>query len=258
MEESSKKKSPRAPSIALNEALDRVMKIYEVERLHSAPTDVIAQALGYKSANNGAALSILASLRYFGLLSRPKDGFLAVSKEVETYKFAPDEIMKRSLLINFLRRPQIYADLLEHYSSGLPSDANLKFELIQRGFAPNSAESTLALFRKSVEFVGYFDGANNAIQENVSIDAVDERLDQQVESINQANAEEKVSQSQPGQQVNLSSQEANIDKIPVRLSGGRRAWLVIPMPFYEADKNRLKAQIDLLITEEDEQSQKSD
>jgi hypothetical protein len=40
------------------------------------------------------------------------------------------------------------------------------------------------------------------------------------------------------------------DKIPVRLSEGRKAWLVIPTPFYEADKLRLKAQIDLLLTED--------
>jgi hypothetical protein len=34
------------------------------------------------------------------------------------------------------------------------------------------------------------------------------------------------------------------------LSEGRKAWLVIPTPFYEADKLRLKAQIDLLLTED--------
>src|SRR5205814_1139396 len=104
-------------------------------------TDVVAQNIGYKSANNGAALAALASLRYFGLLERPKDGFLAVTKDVEAFKFAPDERMKRSLLLGFLRRPQLYAELLEKYDSGLPSDANLRYELIQRGFTPASAES---------------------------------------------------------------------------------------------------------------------
>jgi hypothetical protein len=41
------------------------------------------------------------------------------------------------------------------------------------------------------------------------------------------------------------------DKIPVRLSGGRRAWLIIPTPFFESDKARLKAQIDLLLSEDE-------
>ena len=46
--------------------------------------------------------------------------------------------------------------------------------------------------------------------------------------------------------------DGELDRIPVRLPGGRRAWLSIPTPFYAADKERLKAQIDLLLTEEDE------
>jgi len=43
------------------------------------------------------------------------------------------------------------------------------------------------------------------------------------------------------------------DRIPVRLPGGRRAFLEIPSPFFEADKERLKNQIDLLLTEDDEE-----
>lgn len=42
------------------------------------------------------------------------------------------------------------------------------------------------------------------------------------------------------------------DQIPVRLPGGRRAWLIIPTPFFDADKARLKAQIDLLLTQDEE------
>lgn len=252
MEANIKKRSPRAPGVALNEALERVFQIYEAERLHPAPTDVVAQALGYKNANNGAALTLIASLRYLGLLSRPKDGFLAVAKEVEAYKFAPDETMKRSLLIGFLRRPQLYAELLERYSSGLPSDANLKFELIQRGFAPNTAETALTVFRKSVEFSGYFDGASNSTSEPASIDGDGEMLGSQIGTTEQQKLEASATENLFGQQIQLTPGLINIDKIPVRLSGGRRAWLYIPTPFYGADKSRLKAQIDLLITEEDE------
>jgi len=40
--------------------------------------------------------------------------------------------------------------------------------------------------------------------------------------------------------------------VPVRLSGGRRAWLEIPSPFFVAGKRRLKAQIDLLLADDDD------
>ncbi len=125
MSEIPRKKSPRAPSMALNEALDRATKVYKKERLHAAPTEVIANDLGYKSANNGAAMSAMASLRYFGILERPKEGFLSVSKDVESFLHAPNEDLKKSLLIQFLKAPALYTELLEKYNSGLPSDANL-------------------------------------------------------------------------------------------------------------------------------------
>jgi hypothetical protein len=241
MAEPPRKKSPRAPSLALDEAIEKVLKAYDKERVHPAPTEVVAQNIGYKSANNGAALGALASLRYFGLLERPKDGYLAVTREAEAYKFAPEQDMKRSILMGFLRRPVLYAELLEKYSSGLPSDANLRFELIQRGFAPQAAESALAAFRRSVEFAGYFDlDAEAAAEQSPG------QLPVEPDSANMVSRLAPIATS-------LTSEEDNeLDKIPVRLPGGRRAWLLIPTPFYTGDKDRLKAQIDLLLTDEDE------
>lgn len=248
-----RKKSPRAPSMPLNEALERVMKIYDRERLHPATTDIIAQHLGYKSANNGSALSTLASLRYFGLLDRPKEGMLAVAKEVESYKFAPDAKLKRSLLLGFLRRPALYSDLLERYNSGLPSDANLKYELIQRGFAPQAAESALIVFKGSVDFTDYFNGeANDEIKENTDADLQDlfPEPDEPQPVVDKGNSTISLSTLTP----QIDPEDTELDRIPVRLPGGRRAWLFIPTPFYNADKARLKAQIDLLLTLEDEES----
>jgi len=241
-----RKKSPRAPSIPLDEAIARVMKVYERERLHPAPTDIVAQHMGYKGANNGASLSVLASLRYYGLLDRPKEGLLAVSKDVESYMFAPDERLKRSLLIGFFKRPALYNDLLEKFSSGLPSDANLKFELIQRGFAPHMADGALSVFKKSLNFVDYFNSDNEVV-----VEMEDESYeDIQSNDLVQLNPPPLKDAREPV----ISSRVDEVldgDRIPVRLTDGRRAWLVIPMPFYEADKVRLKAQIDLLLTDEE-------
>lgn len=245
-----RKKSPRAPSISLDEALDKALRAYDRERLHAAPTDVVAQNIGYKGANSGSALSSLASLRYFGLLERPKEGLLAVTKDVESFKFAPDEGLKRSLLIGFLRRPQLYVDLLDKYESGLPSDANLKFELIRRGFAPQASEAALAAFKRSVEFAGYFESENGADRSEDAVADPAPRLDTQAP----AAISPRLSQAS-APIADESDESSDLDRIPVRLPGGRRAWLVIPTPFYAADKSRLKAQIDLLLTEEDEKSE---
>lgn len=230
-----RKKSPRAPSIALDEAVERALGIYEKERRHAAPTDVIAQNLGYKSANNGAALSAIASLRSFSLLEKAQEGKLAVSKDVETYRFSPAEELKSSLRIKWLRSPGIFAQLLDGYASGLPSDATLRFDLIQRGFTPGSAESTLGVFKKSVDFARYFEQQPGAPEVPAAVD--DERQDPPLQPADRARAP--------------APESAGADRIPVRLAGGRRAWLEIPTPFYEADKGRLIAQVQLILTEDE-------
>lgn len=251
MVEALRKKSPRAPSMSLDEALARVMKVYDRERLHPAPTEVVAQHLGYKNANSGSAMSALASLRYFGLLDRPKEGLLSVARQVESYKFAPDEKLKRSLLLSFLKKPPLYNDLLEKYESGLPSDPNLKFELIQRGFVPQAAEPALAVFKASVAFADYFGGEfGNAVEEDAEVDSQDSFL----AAIDSSSAEDKGAIASSSASRHEELDDPQVDRIPVRLPGGRRAWLLIPTPFYEADKARLKAQIDLLLTSEEDNS----
>lgn len=245
--------------MSLKEALERTMRAYDRERLHEAPTDVVAQNIGYKNANSGAALSAIASLRYFGLLIRPRNGFLAVSKELESFKFAPNEVQKQALLINFLTKPPLYEDLLKKYVSGLPSDATLKYELIERGFIPAGAETVLAAFKESVEFTKYFQ------RNNESERLVEDDDELSLPDASSTNTSSSIATTQPPSSSIITGAPSaspaaflpeateEHDRIPVRLSGGRRAWLMIPTPFYQADKQRLKAQIDLLLAEDEEE-----
>lgn len=242
-----RKKSPRAPSLSLDEAVERALKIYDKERRHSAPTDVIAQNLGYKSANNGAALSAIASLRSYGLLEKAQEGKLAVAKDVEAYRFAPTDELKSELRIKWLKTPNIFSELLEKYAEGLPSDASLRFDLIQRGFTPASAESTLAVFKKSIEFANFFDLSSFEARGPESAEPEGEANEQPASA--SVNVQSRPVESGPVAVASVAPD--GYDRIPVRLAGGRRAWLEIPTPFYEADKKRLIAQIELVLTEDD-------
>lgn len=246
-----RKKSPRAPSIALDDALDRVMKVYEKERLHPAPVDVIAQDMGYKDANNGRALAALASLRYYGLVDRISDGLLAVSKDVEAYRYAPSDDLRASYLKKFLTTPPIFGELLDRYSTGLPSDGNLRYELIQRGFLPATAESLVAVLRRSAEFAKAFEGQKDD-PGPVEEEPIHE-TDDLIAPLRPAGAQPAPATSAPAPATPPAmAEDAGHDRIPVRLAGGRRAYLLIPSVLYLADKERLKAQIDLLLTEDDE------
>jgi hypothetical protein len=247
MSDQPRKKSPRAPSIALDEAIERALRVYDKEKRHPAPTEVVAQDMGYKSANNGSALSVLASLRYYGLLERPEDGMLAVAKDVENYQYAPDDSIRHGLLQKWLRAPTVFDDLLAKYPGEFPSDKTLRFDLINSGFSPVAAESVIAVFRRSAEFAGHFNVKPDPVEAQIP-DQLAERSD--FEERKPANGPEPDTNTRNALVHSTDSLPDDSDKIPIRLSGGRRAWLVIPNPFYAADKNRLKAQIDLLLTED--------
>lgn len=249
MNQTAKKKSPRAPSITLEDAIERALKVYDKERRNPAPIDVIAQNMGYKDSKNGAALAILASLKYYGLLEKIGVGMLAVSKDIEAYKFAPNDQLKTNQIIKWLKTPPVFLELLEKYQAGLPSDATLKFELIQMGFSPEAANSCLQAFIRSVGYAHYFDQPtqnDTPYLDSNSVVALENRSDNFA-------GDALPPPSNRTQPITASVLSEEIDRIPVRLSGGRRAWIEIPSPFYNSDKERLKAQIDLLITDDVEE-----
>lgn len=223
------------------------MRIYEKDRLHPIPTEIAAKHMGYASANNGAALQCLASLRYYGLLDRPRDGFVAVSKDVEAFRLAPTEDSRKVFLRRFVSTPPLYAALLDRSNAGMSSYESLKHELIQRGFMPGSAGTVAAAFMRSVEFA---DALGPALPPDSAPEAV---LQESAQDGSGPAAFAPIAarwQSPAGDVPGAGIEAAGHDRIPVRLTGGRRAWLVIPALFYDRDKERLKAQIDLLWTQD--------
>ena len=247
-----RKRSPRAPTISLREAVDRALIVYEKEGKHPSSADIVAEHLGYKSASNGTAKQILASLGYYGLIERPSDGMIAVSKSIEEFKYAPSNKLRAEALQKWLYTPNVYADLLEKFPNKLPSEASLKYELIQKGFNPTTADECLSAFMDSVEYASHTNAASKEdptpsaalpdnTQETSVIELVPEATIQQANSTVRATAA-----AHESQEIDSS------DRIPVRLAGGRRAWLTIPSPFYIADKRRLISQIELLLTDDEE------
>lgn len=245
-----RKVSPRAPSFALEDAIERAIRIYDKERTHTVPIDVAAQDMGYNGARNGSAMSALATLRYYGLLERKDEGKVAVAKEVETYKFAPDEENRRGIVIEWLRRPPIFQELLDEFGATLPSDATIRFHLIQRGFSPQAATGCVTIFKKSVDFAEYFTSKAPSIDGEADVDIASPPRGSQAHEFGYEGALKPAGISEGFQQTNGTA--AQVDRIPVRLAGGRRAWIEVPAPFYAADKARLKNQIDLLLTDDEE------
>lgn len=252
-----RKRSPRAPLISLKEAIERASKVYDLEGRHPVSADIVAQHLGYKSADNGAAKQALAALGYYGLIERPSDGMLAVTKSVEEYKFAPSEALRAQILRKWLLSPGVFAELLEKFQERLPSDASLKFELIRKGFQPATADECRNAFLESVQYVQSLSPNSNAVE--VETPTSGQTTEASAEAVDgQRGADSSTTRTESGPQPTATAttrsmvEDEGSDRIPVRLAGGRRAWLVIPSPFYAADKLRLISQIELLLADDDE------
>lgn len=239
---SQRKRSPRAPSLSLDEAIDKVMIIYNNQALHTIPTTLAAQDLGYKDATNGAAITALASLKYYGLLLSPSRGQIVVAEDVQKYKHFPDEEGKREILKKWVRTPKIYADILDKYPQNPPSDALLKYDLVTMGFSENSADEFLEQFKKTIDFSEVYDLCVD-LETTEELDA-----DTQHEPADELTTLEKpLSKSSDKESVRI---QKNSDRIPIRLSGGRRAWLEIPEPFYEADKKVITSYVQIIVTDD--------
>jgi len=242
MNQPPRKKSPRAPAIALAEAIERAQRIYDKESRHATSLDTVAAHIGYKDATSGAALTAIAALGYYGLVERPQESMMAVTKDFESFKFVPNEEVRRSFILKWLKSPALFQELLDKYEASLPSDATLKFDLIQRGFNPSKADSTVSVFRQSVDYARYYE--RQQLQQEY-----DEHDDAPLAANTKPVEHKPVSDLVSPRSVVAAT--ADHDRIPVRLSGGRKAWLEIPSPFYEGDKQRLKSQIDLLMTDDE-------
>ena len=129
--------------------------------------------------------------------------------------------------------------------------SNLKFDLIQRGFNPSTADECVTSFRDSVNYARFYDQAKSAATEP------EEPFGTEIiESDSRSNVHTQQIASNAQTTTMRMSVDTKSDQIPIRLPGGRRAWLVVPTPFYESDKKRIVAHLDLLLTDVEETSTK--
>ena len=109
------------------------------------------------------------------------------------------------------------------------------------GFTPDGAESAVNVFKESVQFVKSF---NADIDFVANHDEADDTTDDERTS----SAESKMAGFSDAE---AGKSKQKYDRIPVRLSGGRKAWLEVPQEFYEKDKAQLKAQIEAILCDDE-------
>ena len=144
------------PTIALDEAVDRVKKLYVAEDKHAVTNDVAAGHWGY-SATSSSSRSTLATLKKFGLLEEVGGG---TSGKVRISRLALDVILHdddehRQERLKALRTaalmPPIHATLWEKWGPRLPSDGSMRSHLIRElGFNEATAAAFIKEFKRTI------------------------------------------------------------------------------------------------------------
>lgn len=245
-------KSPRAPSFALDEAIDKALKLYELARTRGISPDDSATQLGYKNANNGAYRTTQATMGYYGLLVKKGSGLIGVPEELQAYKFNPDENQKRAQVLWWLASPKVFADVLEKFPHSIPSDKTLLFNFVSMGFNEQAAEKLVKVFKQSVDFSGFY--SKSKIVGGVEV------VPGEVGGLEEPNVDGRELENEDATKPDVNDGSQRVDspmgkqiRTPVRLPGKRIAWLETPIPFYAKDRGRLIAQIELLLCDDEDQ-----
>lgn len=239
-----KTRSPQCPSISLKEAIEKTDAIYKKENKHPVANDAVAQSLGYKNANNGAAARMMASLSYFGLLSKAGNGKLSVSADYEKYFFAPNDKIKQDFLTKWIQSPKIFSEVIEKYGYNLPSENALKYDLIERGFKPDAADNAVGVLRESIHFL-----LQNSDVSTLQKPAVEEAHLGEVMDDAEYQSEELVNSSVKVTPTIKTSDAFRI--IPVFLPDNREAALHLPRPFKVKDREVIKRQLDAILADDE-------
>jgi hypothetical protein len=224
-----KERSPKAPKLSLEESIERVRRIYQKAGKAAINKEVLVQAIGY-SGISGASLTVLATLRQYGLLEANGDLLYVsplslrllhpVNTDQET------KARRESALL-----PQVFFQLNSEGFHIADEDVICN-HLIQSGFATDGARVVARIFKENTDFAKLNEQVNNTTGLEVF------ESDQPKLAQNQAfKIEEPASRStQTGYAVPAGY-------LPIPIGDGRVA--VVPLQISEEDFELFRATLDL-------------
>ncbi len=152
-------RSPGYPAISLGSALERAKTIMEKEQRHYAALPTIFGHWGYGSKSSMGIL-LLAALKKYGLVEYKGSGD---SRQARITDFAwrilvddrPESPEREELIREAALNPSIHQKLWRHYDGLLPSDENLRHQLLtEEGFTTGAVDDFIRQFRATIEFAG--------------------------------------------------------------------------------------------------------
>lgn len=155
-----KGRSPSYPAIDLETAIERARQLWDEERQHATPIETAVRHWGYKSIS-GPALTTISALKKFGLTEDEGKGSARRTRLTDLavdVLHNPDERTRRDAIRRAALNPAIHRELWERYSSTLPSEGNLRWELTREmGFTETGADEFIPEYRATIAFAGLDD-----------------------------------------------------------------------------------------------------
>ena len=167
---SARLRSPAYPGIDLEAAIKRAQEFYDRERRNSANAEIAVQHWGYKPTSGGGFI-VIAALKAFGLISDSGSG---KERKIQLSELAlrilldrrPNSVERAEAVKQAALMPKIHASLWNKYKEDIPSDENLKHELVfERKFNENSVGDFIKEFRDTIKFAKLSDSDTVSLSE---------------------------------------------------------------------------------------------
>ena len=171
-------RSPNYPTVGLREAVTRVRKLYEADGKAGAPAELAAVHIGFAKPH-GQAMSVLAALKKFGLLSEINGRWVPSQRAIEILNLQESDERRQRALRDAALSPEIYRQLIEaHKDTGWPRSDVLESELVTyRNFNPNSVGDFVKQLKDSLEFAGLSDLDALEFESEEESDVVDDQAE---------------------------------------------------------------------------------
>lgn len=165
-------RSPNYPSMLFMDALERVKKVYALEKKHPVRTEIALKHMGWTL--NGRSRMYLASMKHYGLLIADGTDSVRVSDRAAEIIVLPEgEPRRAEALRQLAMQPRAFQQVIAKYGTSLPSDASLSAYLqLDMGFTPDACPVFIAALKHALEIAGV-DGSVK-FEENGGLDSSQE------------------------------------------------------------------------------------
>lgn len=147
-----KTRSPRYPSINLQEAIEKVRIIYQKEHTHKANREVVAKDLGYAGVN-GASATMISSIKQYGLLEQVGESLKVTEDATVIIELPANDPERIEAIKRAAFAPNLFTEIYAEFGDKLPSDENLRLILVKKGFNSKAANSFIRAYRETFSIV---------------------------------------------------------------------------------------------------------